>query len=85
MARTQQLMDVLQADLVRVTLPLCQSGEDIITLLRVVMRQAFHQIQLHQVLLQLMSVIQTVQQCTLNIVQTVDLLGKQVQAAVQLH
>jgi hypothetical protein len=80
-----ELTGVLRADLVQVILPQCLSGEVIITLLRVVMRQAFHQIQLHQVLLQLMSVIQTVQQCTLNIVQTVDLLGKQVQAAVQLH
>jgi hypothetical protein len=56
-----------------------------ITPLPAVMLQAFHQIQLHQVLLQLMSVIQTVQQCTLNIVQMADLLGKQVQAVVQLH
>jgi hypothetical protein len=85
MATMLRLTVARQVDLVQVTLPLCQSGEDIITLLRVVMRQAFHQIQLHQVLLQLMSVIQTVQRCTLNIVQMVDLLGKQVQAVVQLH
>jgi hypothetical protein len=83
MARTQQLMDVLQADLVRVTLPLCLSGEVITTPLHVVMLQVFHQIQLLQAHLQSTSAIQIVQQCTLNIVQMVDLPGKQVPEGVR--
>ena len=70
-----QLTHVLRADLVQVTLPLCQSGEAIITHLHVVMRQAFHQIQLRQALLLLILVIQTVQRCTLNIAQMVYLPG----------
>jgi hypothetical protein len=85
MATMLRLTVARQVDLVQVILQQCLSGEVIITPLPAVMLQAFHQIQLHQVPLQLMSVIQTVQQCTLNIVQMADLLGKQVQAVVQLH
>jgi hypothetical protein len=70
-----QLTSAPQADLAQVILLLCQSGEAIITLLRAVMRQVFHQIQLRQALLLLILVIQTVQLCTLNIVQTAGLPG----------
>jgi hypothetical protein len=78
MADMLQLIRVHQVDLVQVIQPQCLSGEVIITLLLAVMLQAFPVIQLRLAQLRLMLVIQTVQQCTLNLVQTEEPLGVQI-------
>ena len=55
-----------QVDRAQAILLTCLSGEVITTHLLAAMHQVFQVIQVHQVQLQLMLVIQTVQQCMLN-------------------
>ena len=59
-----------------------QSGAVIITLLLVVMHQVLHLTQLHLIQLRLMLVIQTVRQCTSNIVQMAAAHGLPIPVAV---
>ena len=78
-----QLTSAPQADLAQLTQLQCLSGEVIITRLLAAMLLVFPVIQLHQVQLQLMLAIQTVQPCTLNLVQTTVRPGAQILEAAQ--
>jgi hypothetical protein len=83
MATMLRLTVARQVDLAQVIQLQCLNGEVITTHLLVAMLRVFHQIQLLQAHLQSTSAIQIVQQCTLNIVQMVDLPGKQVPEGVR--